>query len=50
MTDRIAYFLDTGKVLSAPMATKKQLQYLPLLVKIQNLNQTLFVRKSIGLF
>ena len=50
ITDRIAYFLDTGKVLSAPMATKKQLQYLPLLVKIQNLNQTLFVRKSIGLF
>ena len=23
ITDRIAYFLDTGKVLSAPMATKK---------------------------
>lgn len=45
ITDRIAYFLDTGKILSAQTARKKQQQYLPS-VKIPKLKQTLFVRKS----
>ena len=49
ITGRIAYFLDTGKILSAPMTRKKQQKYLTL-AKIQKLKQTLYVRKNIEHF
>ena len=45
ITDRIAYFLDTGKILPAPAERKKPQQSLSF-VKIQKLKQTSFVRKN----
>lgn len=49
IADRIAYFLETGKILSVSSERKKEWQYLSL-AKMQKLKQTLFVQKSIEYF
>lgn len=49
IADRIAYFLETGKILSVSSERKKERQYLSL-AKMQKLKQTLFVQKSIEYF
>ena len=48
IADRIAYFLETGKILPVS-SERKERQYLSL-AKMQKLKQTLFVQKSIEYF